>query len=194
MKRTHFIAALGCLLGLILLLTGCPPKTIYEAVVDERSVGDQAKDTGIKADIVAEFAKDDTVEALGISVYSFNRHVYLVGQKENEAEEKRAVEIARNTEDVKSVTTYILQKKKGEEKESCGTTNSLEITAKVKSKLIGDGDIWSTNVEVQTVQCNVVLVGIVGSGKEIDKSIVHAKSVEGVRSVKSYLVAAKATK
>jgi hyperosmotically inducible protein len=126
-------------------------------------------------------------------VYSFYGKVYLVGQKETEAQKKRAIEIAQKTEGVKSVTTYILQKK-GEDEDSCGTTNSLEITAKVNSALIQDGDIWSTNVEVQTVQCNVVLLGLVRSQKEIEKSIVHAKGVEGVRSVKSFLVSVKAGK
>ena len=63
--------------------------------------------------------------------------------------------------------------------------------AKVKAKLIGDEDIWSTNVDVKTVQCNVILVGIVGSKEEITKAISHAKSVEGARKVTSYLRTAK---
>jgi hyperosmotically inducible protein len=134
-----------------------------------------------------------TLLTAGCPPYSFYGDVYLVGQKQTEAQKKRAIEISKKTEGVKSVTTYILQKK-GEDEDSCGTTNSLEITAKVSAALIGDKDIWSTNVEVQTVQCNVVLLGLVGSQKEIEKSIVHAKGVEGVRSVKSFLVAVKAGK
>jgi hyperosmotically inducible protein len=42
-------------------------------------------------------------------------------------------------------------------------------------------------VEIKTVQCHVVLLGIVGSTAERDKIINHAKSVPGVRSVKSFL-------
>ena len=193
MRQNYFALYLFFLLGLALLTTGCPPKTIYEAAVDERSVGDLTKDKEIEAKVKSGFADDETVDALDISVYSFYGDVYLVGQKKTEAQKKRAIEIARKTEGVKSVTTYILQKK-GEDEDSCGTTNSLEITAKVKAALIEDGDIWSTNMEVQTVQCNVVLLGLVGSEKEIEKSIVHAKGVEGVRSVKSFLVSVKVGK
>jgi hyperosmotically inducible protein len=193
MRQNYFALYLFFLLGLALLTTGCPPKTIYEVAMDERSVGDLAKDKEIEAEGKSAFADDETVDALDISVYSFYGDVYLVGQKQTEAQKKRAIEIYKKTEGVKSVTTYILQKK-GEDEDSCGTTNSLEITAKVKAALIEDGDIWSTNVEVQTVQCNVVLLGLVGSEKEIEKSIVHAKGVEGVRSVKSFLVSMKAGK
>jgi hyperosmotically inducible protein len=149
----------------------------YEVAMDERSVGDLTKDKEIEAKVKTSFADDETVDALDISVYSFYGDVYLVGQKQTEAQKKRAI-----------------VQKKGEDEDSCGTTNSLEITAKVSAALIGDKDIWSTNVEVQTVQCNVVLLGLVGSQKEIEKSIVHAKGVEGVRSVKSFLVAVKAGK
>jgi hyperosmotically inducible protein len=174
MRQNYSALYLIFLLGLTLLTAGCPPKTIYEVAMDERSVGDLTKDKEIEAKVKTSFADDETVDALDISVYSFYGDVYLVGQKQTEAQKKRAIE--------------------GEDEDSCGTTNSLEITAKVSAALIGDKDIWSTNVEVQTVQCNVVLLGLVGSQKEIEKSIVHAKGVEGVRSVKSFLVAVKAGK
>ena len=193
MRQSYFALSFVFLLSLAVLATGCPVKTVYEGVMDERSVGDLAEDKEIEAKIKTAFADDETVDALDISVYSFYGDVYLVGQKETEAQKKRAIEISKKTEGVKSVTTYILQKK-GEDEDSCGTTNSLEITAKVSAALIGDKDIWSTNVEVKTVQCNVVLLGLVGSEEEIEKSIVHAKGVEGVRSVKSFLVSVKARK
>jgi hyperosmotically inducible protein len=68
---------------------------------------------------------------------------------------------------------------------------NLELTAAAKGKLIKDKSIWSTNVDVKTVQCNIVLVGLVGSKEEINKAVAHAKSVEGAKSVKSFLKAAK---
>jgi hyperosmotically inducible protein len=63
--------------------------------------------------------------------------------------------------------------------------------ATVKGKLIGDTDIGSTDIEVKTVQCNVVLLGLVSSRNQINKAIAYAKSVEGVRNVTSYLKVAK---
>jgi hyperosmotically inducible protein len=107
-----------------------------------------------------------------------------VGEYAKESQKERAISIAQAVEGVRSVHTYILPKKKGDK---CGAAKSLEIRGKVDAKLVADKDIWSTNIDVKVVQCNVVLLGIVKSGKEISRTVAHARSVEGVRSVKSYL-------
>jgi hyperosmotically inducible protein len=65
------------------------------------------------------------------------------------------------------------------------------LLAKVKKRLIGDKDISSTQIEVKALQCNIALLGLVGSADEIKKAVSHAKSVESVRSVKSFLQAQK---
>ncbi len=89
---------------------------------------------------------------------------------------------------MKGITTYLLPENP---KALCGTAQNLELTVKVKAKLIGDKEIWSTNIDVTTIQCITVLWGIVGSQSEISKAIAHAKSVEGVTKVKSFLKAVK---
>jgi len=85
---------------------------------------------------------------------------------------------------VREVTTFLLPKKPGD---PCGTTDNLEKKALVSKALIADKDIWSTNVNVEVVQCRVVLLGIVGSRAELDKAVAHARAVPGVREVKSFL-------
>jgi osmotically-inducible protein OsmY len=75
--------------------------------------------------------------------------------------------------------------------ENQGTDENLEIVGKVKARLVGDKEIWSTNIDIKSIQCRVVLYGLVGSKKEINKAIAHAKSVEGVRGVKSFLTSVK---
>jgi len=57
----------------------------------------------------------------------------------------------------------------------------------LKSKLVADMDVWSTNIDVKVVQCHVVLLGIVESKEEITRAVAHARSVAGVRDVTSYL-------
>lgn len=177
----NYFAAILCL-ALLVIGSGCT--TFYGAAVDERNIRTIAGDTKIKAIILDAFIQDDTVKTFDIDIACYYGHVYLIGEYDAEKQKNRAVEIARNVEGVKHVTTHLLKKKKGD---PCGTTNNLAIKAKVKAKLIKDGDIWSTNVEVAVVQCNVVFVGLVGSNKEIEKTIAHGKSVGGVRSVKSFL-------
>jgi hyperosmotically inducible protein len=170
----------------LFIASGCG--TIYSAAVDERNVSTIASDTSIKGEIVKKFIDDDQIKSLDISTGCYRGHVYLVGEYDKAVQKERAIKIAKSVEGVKSVTTYLLPKKKGD---LCGTDENLAIAGKVKVKLIGDKDIWSTNIDVKSVQCNVVLYGLVGLKTEINKAIAHAKSVDGVRSVKSFLKSTK---
>lgn len=166
--------------------SGCG--TIYGAAVDERNVKTIAADTAIKTKILKRLIDDETVKALDISVSSYNGHVYLIGEYDQAAQKAKAIKIARAVEGVRGVTDYFLKKEKNG---PCGTKENITITGKVKAKLIGDKTIWSTNIDVRTMQCTVVLWGLVSNSTEISKAIAHARSVEGVKAVKSYLKAAK---
>ena len=165
-----------------ILMAGCT--TIYKSAVDERSLGDQYDDQSITMGIRKKFTEDEKIKYFDISTYVYNGHVYLVGEYETADQKNQAVKLARQVEGVKSVTDYFLPKKKDE---TCGTTANLELLAKVKKDLIGDKEISSTQIEVKALQCNIILLGLVASADEIKKATAHAKAVEGVRSVKSFL-------
>ena len=168
---------------LAMLMMGCI-SDIYKSAVDERSLGDQYDDQSITMSIRKKFTEDEKIKYFDISTYVYHGHVYLVGEYETAGQKNQAVKLARQVEGVKSVTDHFLPKK---EDEACGTTANLKLVAKVKKELIGDGDISSTQIEVKALQCNIILLGLVGSSNEIGKATAHAKAVEGVRSVKSYL-------
>jgi hyperosmotically inducible protein len=168
------------------LMTGCT--TVYKSAVDERSLSGQYDDEKITMAIRQKFSEDEKVKSYDISTYCYNGHVYLVGEYDTVDQKDQAVKLAKSVAGVKSVTDYFLPKKKDD---SCGTTADLELLAKVSAKLIGDKDISSTQIEVKALQCNIILLCLVGSTDEITKAIAHAKAVEGVRSVKSFLTAQK---
>ncbi|NDV18616.1 BON domain-containing protein [Pseudodesulfovibrio sp. JC047] len=174
-----FILMLTIAFGAV--LQGC---AVYDVAVEERNASQWADDKSISFVIEKEFLADDMVKYLDFDAYSYEGHVYIIGEYESRAQVDRAVQIAKATEGVKTVTTYVLPKRAHD---YCGTTDSLDIYAKLKEKLIRDKDIWSTNIEFEVVQCNVVLVGLLGSSGEISRAIGHAKSVPGVRNVKSFL-------
>jgi hyperosmotically inducible protein len=166
-----------------MLMMGCI-SDIYKSAVDERSLGDQYDDQSITMSIRKKFTEDEKIKYFDISTYVYNGHVYLVGEYDAPDQRSRAVKLARQVEGVKSVTDHFLPKKKDE---TCGTTANLKLVAKVKKELVGDSDISSTQIEVKALQCNIILLGLVGSANEINKAISHARAVEGVRSVRSYL-------
>jgi hyperosmotically inducible periplasmic protein len=169
----------------LLAVAGCG--TIYSTAMDERNMSTIASDTTIKGAIVKKFYDDDKIKSLDISTGCYDGHVYLVGEYDTADQKNRAIKIAKGVDGVKNVTTYLLPKKKGD---PCGTDENLEIVGKVKAKLVGDKGIWSTNIDIKSIQCQVVLYGLVGSKEEINKAILHAKSVEGIRGVKSFLKSA----
>jgi len=170
------------MLFLLAVVYGC--STVYGVAVDERKTGVIVSDGKIKAAIQKAFLEDSDIKFLDISVYCYKGQVYLVGEYDRVLQKEKAVKISEGLEGVKSVQTYLLPKKKND---PCGTADNLAIRAKVDAKLVADKDIWSTNVDVAVVQCHVVLLGIVQSGKEITRVMGHAKSVNGVRDVTSYL-------
>jgi hyperosmotically inducible protein len=180
MCRSYWYFNMILILGF--LTTGCT--TIYKSAADQRSVGKQYDDQKITMAIRERFLNDEKIKYFDISTYCYNGHVYLVGEYDTEDQKNQAVKLAKEVEGVKSVTDYFLPKR---EDNTCGTTANLELSAKVNAELIGDMDISSTQIEVKALQCNIILLGLVGSAGEIQKAISHAKGVQGVRSVKSFL-------
>jgi hyperosmotically inducible protein len=177
-----FFGSFYIILILGILIMGCT--TVYKSAVDERSVGEQYDDEKITMAIRKKLSDDEKIKFFDISTYCYRGHVYLVGEYDTADQKNQAVRLAKEVDGVKSVTDYFLLKKKDD---TCGTTANLELLAKVKKELIGDKDISSTQIEVKALQCNIILIGLVGSADEIKKATSHAKAVEGVRSVKSFL-------
>ncbi len=167
----------------LVFINGCG--TIYSTARDERSLGTVLDDETIAGKIKVALFQDKVIKGLDISVYTFTGKVYLVGVVETGVQKKRAVNIARRTKGVKSVTTYLLSKSAT----SVGkTVDDTAITAKVKTKLIADKAMKATQVSVQTIFGNVVLLGVVGSHKDAGKAVHYARSVKHVKSVKSFLL------
>ncbi len=114
----------------------------------------------------------------------YDGHAYVLGEYESQAQVSRAFQIAKSQDGVKAVTTVMMPKK---DDDTCGTSDNLLLYGKIKKLLIEDENVWSTNINVKTIQCHVVLLGIVGTPAEAQKAVSYAKSVSGVRSVQSFL-------
>ena len=178
----HFIGALMAIVCLGFALSGCG--TAYSAARDERTIGAVIDDKKIEGKIKYELLRDDRIKGLDISVYVFLGKAYLIGVVETGAQKNRAVSIASSVQGVKSVSTYLLDKKASTVGKS---VDDVAITAKVKAKMIKDKEMKATQVNVKTVLGHVVLLGIVGNQKDANKAVQYAKSVESVRNVKSYI-------
>lgn len=123
-----------------LLFSGC--SIIYTTAVDQRNVNTIINDTKIKVTITNKFYDDEAINSLNLSSECYRGHVYLVGEYDKAFQKKRAIKIAQGIEGVKSVTAYLLPKKKDG---VCDTDDNIKLALEVKTKLVADKDIWSTN-------------------------------------------------
>jgi len=179
MRKSIFIAF--CLF-LLPLLTGCG--TVYKAAVDQRDVGTFVDDGRIESSVRALYVNDSVVKLRDVSVNSYLGTVYVVGEFESDAQKMRSVKLARQVDGVRKVTVVPFTKR---DDPACGTTDELALYAKIKQLLVADTDIWSTQVDVKTVQCNAVVLGLVASQRDADAILRHVNSVQGVRTVQSYV-------
>ncbi|MUM77760.1 BON domain-containing protein [Pseudodesulfovibrio sp. F-1] len=182
MRRTVSLCVLLGLVVAVMLMPGC---TVYDVAVEERNLGDWTSDKNISYAIERAYLNDELVRYLDFDAFCYEGQVFVVGQYESRDQVKRAVSIAEGTKGVRSVTTYVMPKKT---RDDCGTTDNLGIYTQVKQRLVTDTSIWSTNIDIKTMQCHIILLGIVGSATERDAAIAHARSVEGVRGVESFLM------
>lgn len=181
MKRSVSILFLICILTAAYMTSGC---AVYDVAVEERNVGTYSSDKKISYLIEEKFLDDNVIKFMDFDAYTYEGHVYLTGEYESHEQVERAKKIAENTKGVHTVTTYFLPKRADD---LCGTTDNMEMSATLRQKLISDKKIWSTNIDIEMVQCHVVLLGIVGTEAERIKAIEYAKEIPGVRGVKSYI-------
>ncbi|HWR04627.1 MAG TPA: BON domain-containing protein [Humidesulfovibrio sp.] len=177
----RIILFMACLC-LLPSLTGCG--TVYKAAVDQRDVGTFVDDGRIESSVRALYVNDDLVKLRDISVNSYLGTVYVVGEFENDRQKMRAVKLARQVDGVRKVTIIPFVKR---DDPACGTADELALYAKIKSRLVEDTTIWSTQVDVKTVQCNAVVLGLVASQRDADAIIRHINAVGDVRTVQNYV-------
>ena len=173
-----------CLFSVFVLssLTGCG--TIYKASVDERDVGTFVDDGRIESSVRARIINDSVVKLRDMSVNSYLGTVYLVGEFDSDQVKMRAVRLAREVDGVRRVTVVPFQKRVNP---TCGTSDDLALYARIKERLVEDADVWSTQVDVKVVQCNVVILGLVKSQGDADRIVAHANAVGGVYTVQNYI-------
>ncbi|ACL03842.1 transport-associated protein [Desulfatibacillum aliphaticivorans] len=181
-KKSRWLA-LAALLLCAVMLSGC--YSAYRAARDERSLGTQMDDAKRATNIKYALLADDSVKGLDISVSVYNGTAYLIGIVEQDLQKDVAVAHAKAEEGVRSVKTYL---RNVNDKTLGESVDDTALAAKIRTKLIKAEDFESTQVKIESVLGHVVLLGIVDSPADRDRAIAIARSVEGVKKVKSFIV------
>lgn len=162
-------------------------KGAVEAAVEDRSAGDIAKDTSIKAKIAA-----GAIDKMGSDVLSLNADVYeqdvmLAGTVKTAEEKATAEKLTRGIEGVKTIYNEIRVAKPAEEKKGAveGSIDDATIETKINALLIDARGVNVTNFRWRSVEGHVYPFGRALSKEELDKAVAAAKGIEGVASAAS---------
>ncbi len=161
----------------LFVVTGCAAVPGYDIARDERNVGAVFDDTGITSSIKTSLMRKDAEQGYATKVYSFNGHVYLVGAVKNNFRQM-AIDTASGVSGVKDVTAVWFS-------EAAKTDTALDF--QLRTALIGNGALSSSQISFEAYDGNVVLLGLVRSGDDVTEAVKTARAVSGVKSVRSYL-------
>ena len=172
-----------------------------------------ASDAEITAKVKAKFMTDENVSARKIDVETNDGVVTLRGKVASDAEAEKAEELAKSTDGVRMVHSYLKTDISENDHDSdlnsnsstSKTANEVEnkvkngvhdvadagsdaaITAQIKWKLAKDKLVQASDIDVDTKDRHVVLTGTVNSKQEKERAIQLARSVNDVVSVRSDL-------
>jgi hyperosmotically inducible protein len=141
-------------------------------------------DPGITAAVKVKLAADDTVKASKINVDTKDGIVTLAGTVDTAEAKTRAVEVARNTKGVVSVTDQLAVAPPPVA--TSGVSETLTdpaITAAIKATLIADPMSPGWKIDVDTSKSVVTLSGTVRTSDEKVRAEQIAKDTKGVASV-----------
>ncbi|WP_031479968.1 BON domain-containing protein [Maridesulfovibrio frigidus] len=162
--------------------------TAYAASVDERGFQTIVEDELLEANIQSKILHQKDLEVLGVSTYSYNGHIYIVGQFDQKEDFNMLRKIVRSAGKVNSLTTFLFAES---EDAICNAAEDYILQSEVKAALLDNDSVWGTNIAVKSVQCNIVLLGRVGDINEIEHAKRTAFQIEGVQTVKSFLRSSK---
>ncbi len=165
-----------------------------------QSIGQYIDDSVITVKVKAAIINDPLLKASEIKVTTENGTVWLSGTLDSQEKINRAIEVAKNQENVQSVQndlTLVVPEEPASEQagqkldkagESIGQyIDDSVITANVKAAIIDDPLLKATEIKVTTDNGLVRLSGVLDSQEKINKALEVAKNQENVKSVQNAL-------
>lgn len=146
-----------------------------------RPIDDQTSDAVITSKVAAKLAADPDTDNYEIDVDTLNGAVRLRGFVETELERQEAQNLALTTEGVRTVDNQL---KLGDLTAQEYVSDAWIVT-KVKSQLAADPEVSSFNIDVDALDGQVTLSGIVSQAQARAEAERIAKATEGVKLVRN---------
>ena len=175
------------LLLIAIILSGCAGVsssgvfgTGVSVALDPRSVGTQIDDSIMQKNLSARMILLDKKYLLSVKSKVLDGRIFLTGKVENPEDKLKLTKMAWETEGVRSVRNDIKVKENFNFKQ---TAKDILITSQLRTALIIDKEIKSTNYQIDTYKKKIYIYGIAMTSDEKDKVIDEAKQVLDVKDV-----------
>ena len=175
------------LLLIVIILSGCVGVsssgvfgTGVSVALDPRSVGTQIDDSIMQKNLSARMILLDKKYLLSVKSKVLDGRIFLTGKVENPEDKLKLTKMAWETEGVRSVRNDIKVKENFNFKQSA---KDLLITSQLRTALIIDKEIKSTNYQIDTYKKKIYIYGIAMTSNEKEKVIDEAKQILDVKDV-----------
>lgn len=180
------------LLGLAaLLVEGCVPVVVGGtaagvgyAAGQERGPVQQAKDFGIRAQIVDNWWRFNEEMASGLSCNVYDGKVLIAGTVRDPEWRVDAVRLAWQVDGVREVHN---EAQVSDKTSLMDDARDTWITTRLRSALTFDPDVRSLNYTIETVNGTVYLIGSARTREELERVTNHARNIPNVRKVVTYV-------
>ena len=181
MKKTAFFIIF------LLVFSGCVgtgSKGVFGTGVsvafDPRTVGTQIDDSIMEKNLIARLTLTDKKYLISVGVKVLDGRFFLTGKVENPEDKLQITKMAWETKGARSVKNDIKIKEKFNFKISA---KDLLITSQLRSAMIFNNKIKSTNYNIDTYKKIIYIYGIASDEAEKREVINEAKQVLGVEDV-----------
>ena len=164
-------------------LTSCVVGAISGAASNERSIGRSVDDASAAISLDTRLRRHGAMG--GVSVEVADGLALLAGFVQTPEQRLDAERIAWSAPKVIKVANEIeVRNKKG----LWSGTQDRWISSKIRTKIFTDRSVRSLNINIETRNRQVFLLGLARSKSEIERIVSHARLTRGVKQVVSYLV------
>lgn len=175
----------------VFALTACAPviatgvgATVGVAAAQEGGLSRAASDVNIQAKINDLWFRHDVKMFSKLDMTVNQGRVLITGVVQNPQHRVDAIRLAWQPEGVVQVINEI---KVADSEGIVGYAKDAWISTRLRTAILVDQNVQSINYTIDTVQGTVYLMGVAQNQQELNRVIEHARTIENVRQVVSYV-------
>ena len=172
---------------LLFILNGCVGTssqglfgTGVSIAIDPRSLGTQIDDNIMEKNLKARLLLKDKKYLLSINSKVLDGRIFITGKVDNPEEKLKITKMAWETKGVRSVRNNLIIKKEFNFKQSAV---DLLITSQLRTALVLNKKIKSTNYNIDTYKKKIYIYGIAQTKEEQEEVLNEGKSIPDVKRV-----------